>query len=340
MVLLCVTLCSFPASPQQIAQPPTFPDPKADLTKAAGITDIRSPHSSAFLLTANVHFRLGKQSIDGKYGLSWGAPNLYHEVFVFPGFRQDVVVSGDKIYRKRTTNFLPLPVYEWQSLLSAPVLWIPGKNTHVTATEVPSEWKGQSDISCVAWPLGESTYDRRIPSPPSKVTDCLTRADGDPVGIDIDDLTGHTSYHFSNYIPIGGQAFPSKITYEHTGDLTAEVDVETLKPVQAFVPDEFAPLAGILSETWCSQPKFSSDKILGAVDNSPDPGSGNIPNSPIFLYVHINTRGQADEVGSLESANPEAANRFINLVHGMTYPIATCGTTPISRELVLAVWPR
>ncbi|MGH9782153.1 MAG: hypothetical protein ACRD33_10070, partial [Candidatus Acidiferrales bacterium] len=159
------------------------------------------------------------------------------------------------------------------------------------------------------------------------------------VGIDIDDVTRHSSYRFSNYIPIAGQAFPAKITFEHTGDLTAEADVETLKPVQAFAANEFTPPAGVTPETWCSKPKFSSDKILEAADASSDPGSGSTANSPIFLYVHINTKGQADEVGSLESANPEAANRFINIAHEMTYPIATCGKTPISREIVLIVWP-
>ena len=340
MASLCGTLGAIRALPQQIPQSSVSPDPKADLANAAAITDIRSPHSSAFLLAADVHFKLGKKSVDGKYGLSWAAPDMYHEVFVFPGFRQDVVVSGDKIYRKRTSDFLPLPVYEWQSLLSAPILRAPGEDTRVTMSSIPSEWKGRSDISCVEWPLKQPNYDTRTPRPPSKVVDCFDRARSYPVSIDSDDLTGHSSYRFSNYIPIGGQAFPAKITYEHNGGLTAEADVQTLKPVQVFAANEFTPPAGAIPETWCLNPKFSTDTTFESGDNFSIVDSGSIANSPIFVYMHINAKGQADEVGSLESTNPEAANRFLNIAHRMAYPIATCGKIPISREGVLIVWPR
>src|SRR5579872_1973478 len=84
---------TFPAFAQQVARLSPVSTPETKLAKAAALTDVRSPSSLPFLLVADVHFKFEKQSVDGKYGLSWASPDMYHEVVVFPGFRQDVVVS-------------------------------------------------------------------------------------------------------------------------------------------------------------------------------------------------------------------------------------------------------
>ncbi|HVA16272.1 MAG TPA: hypothetical protein VMV59_01025 [Candidatus Dormibacteraeota bacterium] len=338
-VVLCAFASAFPSSAQQVSHSSTVPAPEAALARAAAFTDIRSPSSSAFLLVADVHFKFDKQTVDGKYGLSWAAPDMYHEIFVFPGFRQDVVVSHDKIYRKRTADFLPLPVHEWQSLMAAPLLWKPGKHAHVTAAPRPKEWNGQAGLNCVQSSI-ERVIDMREPNSTYKRTACFQTAQGYPVSEDIDDHGRHSSYRFSNYKILGAQAFPGKITYEDRDGMSLEMDVSSLKPVQVFASNEFTPPSGATAETWCSEPKLSGNTITQSFYQAPDPGSGTLPNGRIFLYVHVNPKGLVDKAGLLESSNPEAGNAFVNSVHRAAFPIATCNGTPIPRELIVIAGPR
>ena len=329
----------FPAFPQQIARSPRISTPETKLAKAAALTDIRSPSSLPFLLVADVHFKFEKQTVDGKYGLSWASPDMYHEVVVFPGFRQDVVVSHDKIYRKRTSDFLPLPVYEWESLMTAPLLWVPPKGARQAITSLPEEWKGQTGIDCIQSSI-ERVMDMRAPNSTYKRTACFQTAQGYAVSDDIDDHGQRGSYRFSNYVPLGGQVFPEEITYADHEGMNAEMDVKTLKAVQAFAASEFARPRGASAEAWCAKPTFSSPRAEFGINDSLDPGAATLPASPMFLYVHVNPKGLADKVGALQSSNAEAANLWINLAHRATYPIATCGGTPISREMIVIVESR
>jgi len=181
--------------------------------------------------------------------------------------------------------------------------------------------------------------DMREPNSTYKRTACFQTVQGYPVSDDVDDHGRHSSYRFSNYMSLGAQAFPGKITYEDHDGMSIEIDVNTLKPVQAFAANEFTPPPDASTDAWCSEPKLSNNAITQSFYQAPDPGSGALLNGQIFLYVHINVKGLVDKVGLLESSNPEAGNELVNSVHSMIFPVATCNGTPITREFVLIAGP-
>jgi hypothetical protein len=319
----------------------------AMLKKASALTDIRSASSPAFMLIANLHFAFGKEKVDGKYGLEWAAPNVFHEEYVMPGFDQKTVVANGWKYQKRTSNFLPLPVGEWETLLSGLSTGPLPKGMDLSLIEPPKEWKGQANLSCV------SAQIKNMGVAIAKQTACFDKSTGLPAGTDLDSNGQKISVRFSNYLRLGSESFPGKIEYTHNGGLRMEADVTSLKPVQAFAGTEFAPIAGVAPEAWCEKPTLDYSNLHQRQGDGQDGGGSDILREmqsfaarageitvPTFLYVHINAKGQPDDVGVLKTSNAEEANRFVNALHGMNLPFAACNGTAIPQEFVLDLWPR
>lgn len=90
-------------------------DPQRVLSRASEQVANKTPASGSFMLLANVHLHDGKKSVDGVCAIAW-APGRFRRVFRFPNFSEtDVMVDG-AIYRQRTTNALPLMIYELDNL--------------------------------------------------------------------------------------------------------------------------------------------------------------------------------------------------------------------------------
>src|SRR5579864_8346129 len=222
----------FTTSVRLMADEPPAPDGAAVLSRAAGLVDLQALGGAPFFLLANVSLREGNKTVDGVFAMTWASPGQYHRVFRFPGFEANEVFADGTMYRKRSTEALPLMMWELDQLLSLTANYRPGPHSKVR--RVQTEGAGSGQTVCVLTQV--ELIDSRI---------CVNGATGEPSfidrGTDISRAPSmHEHFEYSDYQPFEGRTFPGKMLFRGWGGREIEVHVQKLIHAQSFPENEFA----------------------------------------------------------------------------------------------------
>jgi hypothetical protein len=221
------------------------------LSKATSLVDIQAAGGVPFVLLADVTLREDKKSADGLFAMSWAAPGQYRRVFRFPGFTATEVVSDGIIYRQRSTEALPLMIWELDNLL--PVASAYRLRPHWKIRGVQTERSGGSDLTCVL--TRASLTESRI---------CVNAVTGEPFsitrGIDAYRLElARERSEYADYQSFEGRSFPRKLTFRGWDSHVVEVRVKKLIRVQSFSADEFTPPKVATRAHYCEFPDTTGE---------------------------------------------------------------------------------
>jgi hypothetical protein len=152
------------------------------------------------MLLAKVKLQEGGKSTDGVYALAW-TPGQYRRVFRFPNYVETDVVAQDTIYRQRSTEALPLLIWELDRLVGI------GESLRPQLASKLSLLPDRADRACVR-------SQRELSE--SKI--CVNSATGElqsiEEGIDVANPgLLRERFEFSDYQPIGTKKFPRKLTF-------------------------------------------------------------------------------------------------------------------------------
>jgi hypothetical protein len=309
---------------------PTKQDAPVILSKAAELVDLQSPGGTPFLLLANVTLREGEKSVEGVFAMSWAAPGQYRRVFRFPGFTATEVVTGGAMYRQRSTEAMPLMIWELSQLLALTSNYRLGPEWKVL--HVQTEQSGQVELNCVLARTGLAD---------SKI--CIDTSTGLPFSID----TGPDAYRlehsrersaanerseFADYQPFEGHTFPHKLTFHGWDARTVEVQVQKLIPVKAFAADEFAPSKDSSKIGFCDSPETNGEV-------TPNPGSNRIPvkftDIEVDMYFQVSPAGGVRYAQVVYSSDPLKNTEILHWFIGTHFPIKTCSGTPVAYETLV-----
>ncbi len=123
------------------------PDAAGILSKAADLVDIQGSGGAPFLLLANVTLRENNKTVDGIFAMTSASSGQYRRVFRFPGFTSTEVLTGGVIYRQRSSEALPLMIWELDQLLALVPNYRPTPQWNLR--RVQTERSGSTDLTCV-----------------------------------------------------------------------------------------------------------------------------------------------------------------------------------------------
>jgi len=329
-LLLISSIFLFESQVVIAADQSTKQDATAMLSKAAGLVDLQAPDGTPFLLLANVTLREGNKSVEGVFAMTWAAPGHYRRVFHFPGFTATEVATEGAIYRQRSTEALPLMIWELNQLLALGSNYRLGPEWKVL--RIQTEQSGQTELTCVLAKTGLAD---------SK--SCVNAATGEPFSID----AGPDAYHmerprerstvterseFTDYQPFEGRSFPRTLTFRGWDARAVEVRIQKLIQVKAFAADEFTPPKGATKTGFCESPETTGEV-------TPNAGTSTIPvkfsDMEVDMYFQVSPVGGVRYAQVVYSSDPLKNDEVLHWFIGTHFPIKSCAGTPIAYEMLV-----
>jgi len=294
---------------------------EAILSKASEMVNIKAPGSAPFVLIAKVHLQEGRKSVEGIYAVSWAAPDRFRRVLRFPNFSSTDLAQGDKLYRQRSTEGLPLLIWQLDKMMDLVIHYELDPKTKVK--RIQREQVNGVDETCVVLERVDLS---------SKV--CLDSATNEPLSIDekLEDAEPfHEHYELRDYGPFESRRFPRKISFRGWGSQGIEVQVEKLIRVQAFAQDEFIAPKGAQVSNFCEHPETTGDV-------KPSTG-GTIPvdlqDIEIDMYFEVSPIGAVRFAEVVYSSAPLKNNEILNWFMGTHFPIRSCAGKPVGYEIIV-----
>jgi len=214
------------------------------LSRAAELSDIRSPESEPFFLVAGVRLLelTSGEETEGTYTLSWETPDRWRAQFDFRGAYQDVqIVNDGRQWRRSTMDQEPVRVYETRQVLAfVSRLKLMSQET---ASNIRSRSEDEALTHCVEmgkkspvaldWPfLGEVPHEF-----------CFDAAAGHLVR----EKGSHLTNAYMEYAPWGRWLFPRTLRVFEGDTLVVEVRVKGIATNPDADPAWFEPPNG---EEW------------------------------------------------------------------------------------------
>jgi hypothetical protein len=315
----------FPGTLRALAGDKPEEDAQTILSRAADLTDLRAPGAAPFLMLAKVTLGEGNKSVEGVYAIASAGAGQYRSVFRFPNFTSTEVATDGSVFHQRSTEALPLLVFEASELLAP-----------ASQYRLSSEWKihgvqperaGNVELRCV---MAHADWtDAKI---------CVDAATGQPFsidrGADVNQFqTTHEHIEFADYQPFEGRVFPHKLSFRGWDSRIVQIEIQKLFRPNSFAADEFSPPKDAFRTPYCAKPQTTGEI-------HPFTGSA-IPMG--FRDVRLDIYFQVSPVGGIRyaqvvhSSDPLHNNEILNWFIGTHFPIRSCAGTPISYEMLFTL---
>jgi len=340
-VLICFSIASFA---QQSSSPESSTkDAGAILSKASSLVDLRAPGAVPFLMLANVALHEGRKSVDGVFAMAYSGSGQFRTVLRFPNFNSTEILNDGTIYRKRSSEGLPLAIWRLQNLMSISA-----------AYRATSEWKiggvqteqiGDVALDCVSalsmsspFPANFSRISIWARGGPPEAKICVNAATGEPFSIERSSSAYHLEsvherYEFSDYQPFEGKSFPRKLLFHAGNGESIEVQVQKLIRSSAFPADEFVGMAGSTQGKYCELPQTTGE-LMPSSGNAIPFGSGHFEAN---IYFRVNAAGGVEYAQVVQSSDPLRDKQFVKWFVGTHFPIRSCGGIAIQYETVVTL---
>lgn len=305
------------------------------LAKSRGLSNLESPGSPPFVLTATVQYVIGSKLGTGSAEIDWLAPGHYRETLAGPGYSYVDIAKDGKRYLSRTNNQLPLVMYDLIRTLS-------------TAMQVPQMFSSRFKKVSTA----ESHDNRTLVCPEAKLNDVSLMACLDDTG-DLASFTMqhpadrawlNTSYEFSDFAAFGLRRFPLIMKFVGGDGDQVGVVVRRIVPIENAPSQDFNVPIGSAEEAWCAEPKrsplSSADRLsLGTPDvialyaASP----GNLTPTTVVLYIEVGAGGRPRSMTLIHSSEPIREDDLEKWIGGMQFPSVRCGDDAIEYQTELMI---
>ena len=273
------------------------------------------------MLLAKVRLQDGNKSVDGLYAIAW-TPERFRRVFRFPNFTEtDVMVEGS-IYRQRSTNAMPLLIYELDGLIDFISAIKPDPEARSRKID-----KTTANLKCVS--LLRDITEKKI---------CLASDTSLPMSIDRNqDAVGlealRERFEFADYQPFGTKQFPRTLNFHGWNSRSIQVQIDKLVKVESFPPDEFVPPAGSTRMHFCDNPKTTGETR---------PFTGNaipvgLTDTEVAMYFQVSPLGAVRDAEVVYSTNPLKNKEILNWFVGTHFPVKSCAGQPIAYETIVTL---
>ena len=281
----------------------------------------------SFQMKASVQIDIQGKPLEGSYELLWNGPAQWREEISLPGYTEIQVGGKETLWIQRSTDFIPLRIYQLHLALGFSSNAEPGltwsftqlglgprdtvKNTRsrkehgakVTCVEIENELKRESEM-CV-----------------SDSTGTLVRS---------------SSYEDRDFQPVGGKVFPRLLSFVENGRPVAKLNISELLTPAQFGPNAFTPPPGALQQPGCMNPvpprpvKQENPKYTFGARERHLQGT-------VEVDVQIGLDGAPKIRKVVADPNPDLTKPSLDAIAGWRYEPAICNGKPVPIETVLQV---
>lgn len=300
-------------------------DAEAILSRAAGLVNLQAPGAAPFLMSATVVLREGDKSVEGVFAMAWAAPGQYRRVFRFPNFTATEVATNGALHYQRSTEALPLMIWELNQLLTFGSRY--RLDTHLKVRKIQTERLGPTELTCVLTQSGLNG-----------VKTCVDSASGEPFSIDenidairLDSLRQH--YEFGDYQTFDGHIFPRKMIFHGWKARTIEVQIQKLVHAASFAADEFMPPKGATEVKFCESPQTTGE-VRPSTGSTIPIGFSDLE---VDMYFQVTPAGGVRYAQVVYSSDASKNREVLSWFLGTHFPIKTCSGTPIPYETLFSL---
>jgi hypothetical protein len=319
------TIVLFAIVPSTFATSGLKADADAILAKASKTTDIRAAGSAPFLLLAKVRLEQEDKSVEGLYAIAWAGSDRFRNVIRFPNFTEIEVVTSDTRYRQRSTEAMPILIWELQRLMNSFVRFQLDPQDKITS--IKTRRTAGLDLTCV-----------QVQGPVENTKLCLNSVTNELQTIDkgmslysLESFREH--YEFSDYRLFASKKFPRQLSFRGWKQRTIEVRIEKLIQADAFPTDEFTPPQGAERSHFCEKPE-NTGELMPSTGNAIPVGLRDVE---VEMYFQVSPLGGVRFAEVIQSSAPLKNKEILNWFVGTHFPIKKCAGTPIAYETVVSL---
>jgi hypothetical protein len=320
-----VVLGPFAASAQSL---PPRKEAAILLQKAAEAADLRAAHDPPFHLVVNIHYEIGRQSLEGTYELLWASPDRYRANFRMNPATEIEIASGDKLYTLRNTPTLVLPLWTVRNMLNSLQNYFYGP--HLMIDKIYSAQANGEKQICID--SGDESTKRQA---------CFEGSTNQALFLGVAAEFSHSAYHdekklfgmeLNDFFSLGHKRYPRQIV-RHQYDEKAQVEVKVLEQVTAFDKDVFAPPDGSEVRDWCPNPDTKGKATHGSAPTF----NMHSPGSLYAYYVIVGNDGHVKKAAAMRSIESSMDERMKEWLQTWKFPVILCNGKPIEQEAVVEV---
>ncbi len=297
------------------------------LERAVSMTNIFDLPS--FQLSATVQIENRGKPLDGTYRLLWDGPEHWREEISLPGYTELQVGGKGTVWIHRSTDFIPLPVYQLHAALGFGS--VAGADTGHFESFVQLGLTPKDRVKKLHF---RKQHGDRLT--------CVETEDEQKSSweVCVNDSTGTlfrgASYEDRDFRPVSGKVFPRFLSFLENGKTVVKVNVNDLIAPAEFPLNSFTPLVAVSAEAGCMNP-MPYRRVKSLAPQYPQDARQQRIEGTVVVDVWIGTDGfpRIHKVTASPNASLEKATS--TALTGWHYEPATCEGRPVQVETVLRI---
>lgn len=277
----------------------------------------------SFEMDATVHIDNGGKPLQGSYRLLWNGPEQWREELRFPGFDEARVGRNGEVYLSRSTNFLPLRIYQLHSALGyGAESWSSFFQVAPRPTDTIDKIRDRKDhglrIKC-AEILNAKKQHREV---------CVNEDEGI--------IFRRRPFVDSGLIHAGTKVFPQSMTYIEDGKSVAKVEVTALNTPVQLPPSVLEPPDGSTGQVGCFEPT-APPRVHSVAPYYPERERQSYIQGTISVYAIIGKDGIPRGLRVVSGVTPGLNDSALDAIRQWGYEPATCNGVPVEYETIITV---
>jgi TonB family protein len=284
------------------------------LAKAAAANNILNLPS--FELKANVRIENEGKPIEGTYLLLWNGPDQWREQIDIPGYHEIQVGGKGVVYRKRSLDFIPVPIQHLDTVMSY------GRQRLTLRPDETIKQVHHRSIEGVKVDCVE------LLNPTSHRDICIDSSTGAVVR--------EGFFRDKDYVAVGGRYFPKSLSFVENGRTLVEAQVTDFRAIDTLPPAAFEPPQGAASKPGCQNP--DSGYLAKRVNPAyPEGDRRSRIQGVVAIYTLIGADGVPHDLRVLAGPDDGLKQASLDAVRQWRYTPFLCGASPVEIETVLYV---
>ncbi len=283
---------------------------------------------SSFEMKAAIRSDNYGKPLDGSYLLFWNGPERWREEINFPGYSEIRVGGKGTVFVKRTTDFVPLAIYQLHSLF--------GYGTLGYGTGTPSSFfhiaPGQNET--IKKIRGEKINGVKVEC--TEILDPYKFTRDVCVDLDTGTIVRQQPFVDREMMAVGAKFFPRFLSYVENGKTLAEAHITELKTAPEFPLSAFEPPPGAISQPGCMNP--APAHLLNRVaPHYPDQEKQSRVQGTVAIDTLIGNDGVPRQFRIVSNSTPGLNNASLDAVRQWRWEPATCNGVAVEIEVVIKV---
>ncbi len=279
----------------------------------------------SFQMAASVRIDNKGSALEGSYLLLWNGPEQWREEIRFPGYSEVQVGGKGIVFIQRTTDFIPLAIYQLHSALGyGSGILPPGSFSHLirgpdeTVKKIHSRKINAVKADCVEV-AGPENHTREI---------CVDIATGA--------LVRQNPFVDREVTPVSTKLFPHFLSYMEEGKSIAEVHITDLRATEPLPSASFDPPRGAVSKPGCMNP--NPPRLVRKVQpRYPEPERQSHLEGTVAIDTTIGKDGNTHNLRVVSGTTSGFNNASLEATRLWHYEPATCDGVAIDLETILTV---